>query len=102
MTIRHNAPMPAELQHFMRAGQHPARSVECPHCGASEHKPCRIPANGRTLPKPHPHRIAAWAENTACCPRCQVAPGTPCHSDGIPLPDQVHNRRLLEATEMAA
>ncbi|MFG2328292.1 hypothetical protein ACGFMM_01565 [Streptomyces sp. NPDC048604] len=102
MTIRPNAPMPAELRHFMRAGQHPSRSVACPHCGAGEHKPCRVRSTGRTLPDPHPARRTAWAEATACCPRCQVTPGFPCHTDGIPLRDQVHARRHLEAEETAA
>jgi predicted nucleic-acid-binding Zn-ribbon protein len=94
--------MPAELRHFMRAGQDPARSAACPHCGAHEHRPCTVPATGYTLTKIHPARRSAWAEATACCPHCQVAPGTPCHTDGIPLPDDVHARRYLEAEEMAA
>ncbi|MGW4050843.1 zinc finger domain-containing protein [Streptomyces sp. NPDC004779] len=102
MTIRPNAPMPDDLRHFMRAGQHPARAVNCPHCGAAEHRPCRIPSSGRVLNRPHPQRISVWAEAIAVCPHCQVAPGTPCHTDGIPLPDQVHARRYLEAEEMAA
>ncbi|MFC8009109.1 zinc finger domain-containing protein [Streptomyces cinereoruber] len=102
MTIRRNAPMPDSIRHFMRAGQHPARSVPCPHCGAAEHRPCRILANGRILSQPHPRRTSAWAEAVACCPHCQAAPGTPCHTDGIPLLDDVHARRHLEAKEMAA
>ncbi|MET9956669.1 hypothetical protein ABZ135_34695 [Streptomyces sp. NPDC006339] len=101
MNRRHTAPMPTELRHFMRAGQHPSRSVACPHCGAHEHKPCRVPSSGRTLAATHPARRTTWAETTACCPHCQVDPGTPCHTDGIPLPD-VHARRYLEAEEMAA
>ena len=101
MTIRHNAPMPTEIRHYMRAGQHPSRSVACPHCGAAEHKPCRIPSSGKTLAAPHPQRISEWAENAACCPHCQVEPGIPCHVDGVPL-SQVHARRLLEAKETAA
>ena len=102
MNRRPNAPMPAELRHFMRAGQHPSRAVPCPHCGAAEHKPCRVMSSGRTLPDTHPARQAAWAEATACCPHCQVEPGAPCHTDGIPLNDHVHARRYLEAQEMAA
>ncbi|MFE0647450.1 hypothetical protein ACFVZH_02515 [Streptomyces sp. NPDC059534] len=102
MTIRPNAPMPIELRHFMRAGQHPSRSVACPHCGAAPHRPCRVPATGRTLDETHPARRSIWAEATAVCPHCQVAPGTPCHADGFPLPDLVHARRFLEAEEMAA
>lgn len=55
-------------------------------------------------------RIPQWlreareqARTTACCPRCQVTPGVPCHTDGIPLPDgQVHARRYQEAEETAA
>ncbi|WP_438818622.1 zinc finger domain-containing protein [Streptomyces venezuelae] len=50
----------------------------------------------------HPARRSAWAETTAVCPHCQVAPGTPCHTEGIPLPDQVHARRYLVAEETAA
>ncbi|APE21360.1 MULTISPECIES: zinc finger domain-containing protein [Streptomyces] len=102
MTIRRNAPMPAELRHFMRAGQHPARSVACPHCDAAPHRPCRVKATGHPLPDIHPARRSAWAETTAVCPHCQVAPGTPCHTEGIPLPDQVHARRYLVAEETAA
>ncbi|MGW0034784.1 zinc finger domain-containing protein [Streptomyces sp. NPDC003314] len=101
MTIRPAAPMPDSIRHFMRAGQHPARSVPCPHCQAAAHRPCRIPSNGRTLTQPHPQRTSAWVEAVACCPHCQAAPGTPCHTDGIAT-DQVHARRHLEAQEMAA
>lgn len=99
---RRTAPMPDSLRHYLRAGQHPARAVECPHCGAHQHKPCRVRATGRLLPDIHPARRSAWAEQTACCPHCQVAPGTPCHTDGVPLPDRVHARRHLEAEETAA
>lgn len=101
MTRRPAAPMPESVRHFMRAGQHPARSVACPHCAAAEHKPCVVRPSGRLLPDVHPKRRSAWAEQTACCPHCQVAPGTPCHLDGIPL-QQVHARRYLKAEETAA
>lgn len=48
-------------------------------------------------------RIAKWARTVACCPECQVPPGTPCHRDGIPLPHgAVHARRYQEAEEVAA
>ncbi|GAA3384398.1 zinc finger domain-containing protein [Streptomyces racemochromogenes] len=47
---------------------------------------------------------AAHAQQTAVCPTCQVAPGTPCHDNGIQRPDNspVHARRYEEATETAA
>lgn len=101
MTIRHNAPMPAELRHYMRAGQHPARAVPCPHCGTAEHKPCRIPSSKRVLPEPHPQRVSAWARATACCPECQVEPTIACHDEGRPRLT-VHARRYTEAEETAA
>lgn len=41
------------------------------------------------------------AQAVACCPHCQVPPGTPCHTDGVAI-DTVHARRLLEAKEMTA
>ncbi|MEU8525294.1 hypothetical protein AB0C77_06775 [Streptomyces sp. NPDC048629] len=101
MTIRPAAPMPVELRHYVRAGQHPARSVPCPHCGAAAHKPCRVQSNGRTLPQPHPRRISDWARDTACCPHCQVEPTTPCHDEGRPR-TTVHTRRYQEAEATAA
>lgn len=47
---------------------------------------------------------ARWAITTAVCPACQVAPGTPCHDDGIRRPDSspVHAQRYREAQETAA
>lgn len=101
MTRRPSAPMPNSLRHFMRAGQHPARSVPCPHCHVAAHKPCRVPSSGRVLPQPHPQRMSAWAQTTACCPECQVTPTVPCHLNGRALPT-VHNRRYQEAKETAA
>ena len=101
MTRRVNAPMPAELRHFMRAGQHPARSVACPHCGVAEHKPCVVPSRGRVLNQPHPQRVSAWAKATACCPECQVEPTIPCHDEGRAR-TTVHARRYQEAEAMAA
>lgn len=98
---RYTAPMPASLRHQLRAGQHPARSVPCPHCGAREHQPCVLRSSGRRLPAPHPQRLADWARTTACCPHCQVTPGTPCHDDGIPR-TSVHARRYQEAEETLA
>lgn len=96
MTIRSGAPMPDSLRHWMRAGQHPARSVECPHCGAAEHKPCALRTTGRQLLLPHPQRISDWAQTVACCPECQVEPTVPCHDDGWAR-QTVHARRYQEA-----
>ncbi|HEY9370410.1 zinc finger domain-containing protein [Streptomyces sp.] len=101
MTIRSSAPMPDSLRHFMRASQHPARSVPCPHCGAHAHRPCVLRKTGRQLPQPHPQRVSAWAQTTACCPDCQVEPTTPCHDEGRAR-TTVHNRRYQEAEATAA
>jgi hypothetical protein len=98
-------PMPDELRANLRAKQHPARAVVCPHCGAAERKPCRnlVRAHSRVRPDPHPSRIAAWAVATAVCPACQVPPGTPCHTAGRPLHDgAVHPQRTSEAERSAA
>ena len=57
--------------------------------------------NGRTLAQPHASRINLWARTVACCPHCQVEPGTPCHNNGRPLAD-VHPRRIQEAKETCA
>jgi hypothetical protein len=44
-----------------------------------------------------------WARTIACCPTCQVAPGTPCHRNGIRLPfGTVHAARYQEAEATAA
>lgn len=106
MTIRRygaTAPMPDSLRHFMRAGQHPARALPCPHCGAGAHKPCRIRSNGKPLPQVHQQRIAARARMIACCPTCQAAPTVPCHTDGRALADgAVHAARYAEADRSAA
>ena len=101
MTRRSSAPMPDSLRHFMRAGQHPARSVPCPHCAVGQHKPCQVPSSKRVMNQPHPQRVTAWARATACCPECQVTPGVPCHDEGRALPT-VHNRRYQEAEATAA
>jgi hypothetical protein len=98
---RYAAPMPPELRHQMRAGAHPARSVPCPHCGAKPHRPCVLRKTGRTLPQPHPQRVTDWARTTACCPECQVEPGTPCHDEGRAR-TTVHARRYQEAEETCA
>lgn len=97
------APMPASLRHAFRARAHPARSVPCPHepCRARAHQSCIVRVNGRVLTKLHPARISLWAKTVACCPECQVEPGTPCHKDGMPLAD-VHPRRIQEAKETLA
>ncbi|MEU0393852.1 hypothetical protein ABZ208_13915 [Streptomyces sp. NPDC006208] len=101
MTRRPNAPMPESVRHFVRAGQHPARSVPCPHCGAHAHRPCTVPSNGRVMNQPHPQRISDWVRQTACCPQCQVEPTTPCHDEGRPR-QTVHARRYQEAEATAA
>ncbi|MFE4697256.1 hypothetical protein ACFRIC_09200 [Streptomyces sp. NPDC056738] len=92
------APMPAGIRHGFRARAHPARSVPCPHepCHARAHQACIVRVNGRTLAKLHPSRIAAWAASIACCPECQVTPGTPCHVNGQQMAG-VHPRRIQEA-----
>jgi len=98
---RYTAPMPDELHHQLRAGQHPARSVPCTHCGARAHQPCALRKSGRPLPKPHPQRMTDWARTTACCPVCQVEPGITCHDNGIAR-TSVHARRYQEAEETCA
>lgn len=103
MTRPPAAPMPAELRKLLRARQHPARSVSCPHCGAAENRPCRSQSRARLMPEPHPSRVTAWATQTAVCPACQVVPGTPCHLDGRPLRGgHVHPQREDEARRAAA
>ncbi|MGW2861882.1 zinc finger domain-containing protein [Streptomyces sp. NPDC001205] len=100
---RHSqAPMPESIRHQLRAGQHPARSVPCPWCGAAAHRPCQAGKSrlltGGSL---HPQRVSAWAELTACCPTCQVTPTVPCHEDGRERAT-VHARRYTEAEGAAA
>lgn len=97
------APMPATLRHAFRARAHPARSVPCPneHCRARPHQSCIVRVNGRVLEKPHDSRIQRWVITTACCPDCQVTPGTPCHDQGAPRAE-VHDRRIQEAKETLA
>ncbi|MGW0312059.1 zinc finger domain-containing protein [Streptomyces flavidovirens] len=102
MSRHSQAPMPAELRHMMRAGQHPARAHPCPHCGAHPHQPCHLRTNGKHV-QPHPQRMATWAQTTACCPTCQVEPTIPCHRDGRTLPGgTVHDERYTEAERTAA
>ncbi|MFE7954412.1 hypothetical protein [Streptomyces sp. NPDC057413] len=101
MPRRPAAPMPDELRHFLRAQQHPARSVPCPHCGAHAHRPCVLRSSGRQLPQPHPQRVSDWARTTACCPECQVEAGAPCHDEGKARVT-VHARRYQEAEETCA
>ena len=100
------ARMPASLRHQLRVGADPARSVPCPHppCHARAHNGCvvRVKGRTRTLAQLHPARIRAWVITTACCPECQVTPGTPCHDDGRALIDDVHDRRVQEAKETLA
>lgn len=98
---RYTAPMPDALHHQLRAGQHPARSVPCPHCGVRAHQPCVLRKSGRRLPDPHPQRMTDWARITACCPECQVEPGIPCHDEGRAR-TAVHARRIQEAEETCA
>lgn len=96
-------PMPEEIRAALRAKQHPARSVPCPHCGAAPYRPCRSQARTRLMPDPHPSRVTAWATATAVCPACQVPPGMPCHLGGRALHDgHVHPQREDEARRAAA
>lgn len=47
--------------------------------------------------------LRAWARTVACCPACQVVPGTPCHRNGIALAGgSVHAARYQEAEATAA
>ena len=101
MTARYGAPMPDEIRHQLRATHNPARAVECPHCGAAAHRPCRLRTTGRLLTEPHPQRRSAWAQLSACCPECQVEPTVPCHDEGRARAT-VHARRYQEAEETAA
>lgn len=97
------APMPDSIRHFMRAGQHPARAIACPHCGAGAHKPCQIPSRGAPLAQVHQQRIAARARTVACCPTCQATPTVPCHINGRALEGgSVHAARYTEADRSAA
>lgn len=100
-TRRPSAPMPESLRHLMRARQHPARSIPCPHCKAAAHRPCVLRKSGRILPAPHPQRVSDWAQTVACCPDCQVTPTVPCHENGRARL-AVHARRYQEAEETAA
>ncbi|MFB7647175.1 hypothetical protein ACFC0S_16985 [Streptomyces sp. NPDC056084] len=99
--MKYQAPMPDSIRHQLRAGHHPARSLPCPHCGVGAHKPCEVPSNQRRMALPHPQRISAWAQLTACCPACQVEPTVPCHEDGRERAT-VHARRYTEAEQVAA
>jgi hypothetical protein len=57
----------------------------------------------RRPPAQRLHELRAWARTVACCPTCQVTPGTPCHRNGQPLTGgAVHARRYQEAEEVAA
>lgn len=98
---RSQAPMPENLRHQLRAGQHPARSVPCPWCGVGAHRPCQLASNQRRMTLPHPQRISAWAQLTARCPACQVEPAVPCHEDGQERAT-VHARRYEEAEQVAS
>lgn len=93
---RYSAPPPADLRHGLRARQHPALGVPCPHCAAKPHQPCTTVSKRHRLAQPHPGRHAAWARTVACCPTCQVTPTIPCHTDGRAL-DGVHAARYHEA-----
>ncbi|WP_443732113.1 zinc finger domain-containing protein [Streptantibioticus silvisoli] len=89
-----------ELRRLLGTAPHPARSVPCPHCGAGAREACTT-RSGRhriTDSPVHPARLDAWARTVAVCPACQVAPSTPCHAGGIPLPGgAVHPQRHTEA-----
>jgi hypothetical protein len=101
MTLHAGAPMPDSIRHQMRAKQHPARSVPCPHCGVAAHKPCRLRTRNQFMSEPHPQRVSKWAQITACCPECQVTPEVPCHDEGRERAT-VHARRYEEAEGVAA
>lgn len=93
------APMPDEVRNLLRARQHPARAVECPHCGAHPHRPCIVLVNRRRLTQPHPARITAWVRTVAACPACESAAAMPCRDDdGRQLPAGAnHPQRDSEA-----
>lgn len=77
--------------------------ITCPHCGAGPDQRCHLRTRDKTLPAPHPQRLAVWAQTVACCPDCQAAPGERCHLDGAPLPvNTVHACRYQEAEATAA
>lgn len=112
MTARYGAPAPDGVRHLVRASHHPARAVECPHCGAHAHAPCTTKSKRHRLSAPvttplfpaakaliHDSRITAWARATAVCPACQVEPGVECFGvGGVPLRDgDVHPQRQVEA-----
>lgn len=101
MTRKPANQMPAEIRGLLRAKQHPARAVDCPHCGAAAHRPCRSQSKVRTLTEPHPSRVSAWARASAVCPACQVEPTIACHADGRELAE-VHPQRQTEAQRWAA
>lgn len=92
------APMPDEVRSIARAAQHPARAVDCPHCGAHDRGPCTTRSGRRRITDApvHPARIRAWVIAIAVCPACQVPPGTPCCVGGREIPDP-HPQRLREA-----
>ncbi|MGW5582835.1 zinc finger domain-containing protein [Streptomyces sp. NPDC003857] len=80
-----------------------ARGITCPHCGAGPDQRCQLRTRDKTLPQMHQQRIAAWAQLVACCPTCEATPGTPCHHNGMQLPNgTVHARRYQEAEATAA
>ena len=97
------APMPAGLRHQLRARSHPARSVPCPHetCHARAHRAMRELCGAFSTRPLMRTTQDWWARTVACCPDCQVDPGTPCHDNGRALVD-VHPRRIQEAKETLA
>ncbi|MFC9285662.1 hypothetical protein [Streptomyces sp. NPDC057052] len=101
MTRRPAAPMPESIRHVLRAKQHPARAVPCPHCGAGAHRPCVLRTRNQVMTQPHPQRVSEWAQTSACCPACQVEPTVPCHDEGRAR-TTVHDRRYQEAEATAA
>ncbi|MFG3660277.1 hypothetical protein [Streptomyces sp. NPDC047706] len=77
--------------------------ITCPHCGAGPDQRCHLRTRDKTLPEPHPQRLATWAQTVACCPTCQATPGERCHLNGAPLPPAtVHAARYQEAEATAA
>ena len=93
----------APVKEWPSGGRRDVGGITCPHCGAGLDQKCHLRVRDKTLPAPHPQRLAKWAQTVACCPTCHAAPGTRCHLDGMPLPPgTVHAARYQEAEATAA
>lgn len=57
--------MPPEIREQLRSSQHPALSVQCPHCEALPNRRCRLKLSGRLLESPHPSRCDKLARVAA-------------------------------------